>query len=150
MASDSGKKETPAPIDCKQPRKDFRGQRAEITLIRILRQVLRSDRYRFFAPTGLRHSAQGCEERATLGQHRVLISTPTGLHPRRLVMQPFQGWKYMVGRVPRVGAARQPWAECRKPFRLEPRLVAELHARFAEFAKLEQAINKNTADSTCA
>jgi type I restriction enzyme M protein len=29
--SDSGKKETPAPISCREPRKDFRGQRAKTT-----------------------------------------------------------------------------------------------------------------------
>jgi hypothetical protein len=39
MASDLGKKETPAPIDCKQPRKDFRGQRAELRPCHVTLQV---------------------------------------------------------------------------------------------------------------
>lgn len=72
---------------------------------------------------------------------------PTGLHRLRGVMQPLQGSGGLWGRVPKVGAARQPWAECCKPVGLGPRLVTELHTHFAESAKLEQVISDAPDDA---
>src|SRR5580765_8200163 len=68
-------------------------------------------------PTGLRHPAQGCEERATLGQTSQMISYPNGVVSvlRRNVPQPLQGCNYS-GHTPRVARASQPWAEGWNPF----------------------------------
>ena len=95
------------------------------------------------APTGHRPPAQGCEERATLGLRSRFPSTPTGLRHSTERPQPRWGWKISWSRFPKVGALHQPWALGRKPVGLGPRLVAELHAQFAESAKLEQAIKAN-------
>ena len=95
------------------------------------------------APTGHRPPAQGCEARATLGVRSRLPSTPTGLRHPTGRSQPRWSWGISWSRFPKVGAVRQPWALRRKPVGLEPRLVTELHAQFAESAKLEQAIKAN-------
>ena len=95
------------------------------------------------APTGHRPTAQGCEARATLGMRSRLPSTPTGLRHPASRPQPRWGWGILWPRFPKVGAVRQPWALERKPLGLGSRLVAELHAQFAESAGLEQAIKVN-------
>src|SRR5260221_13879367 len=65
-------------------------------------------------PTAFHHSAQGCEERATLGMYEG-TTNPERVESAhiRLVewLQPFQGWLCFSN--PRVGApaSRQLWAE---------------------------------------
>ncbi len=67
-------------------------------------------------PKGFRPKAQGCEARATLGNKGERASTPTGLWQWKTVQtQPRWGWVRYGGGVPRVGAARQPWALLRNP-----------------------------------
>ena len=52
------------------------------------------------APKGLRRSAQGCEERATLGESAKSTSTPTGLRSRAVVAQPGWGGQDIAARYP--------------------------------------------------
>ena len=62
-------------------------------------------------PTGLHHSAQGCEAQATLGQPFQLISNPNGVASvfRSDLLQPFQGCECSESQ-PRVARASQSWA----------------------------------------
>ena len=65
----------------------------------------------FGTPTAFCHSAQGCAERATLGNGCNLGTTLKGLRPAwRHVLQPLQGWAgfALITRV--ASQARQPWA----------------------------------------
>ena len=70
---------------------------------------------------GFQHSAQGCDERATLGQRPKMSLNPEGveswvgrlnlkpcLNPFRVVV--------IVDSLPRVARSSQPWAECQNPF----------------------------------
>ena len=43
-------------------------------------------------PTAFHHSAQGCEERATLGTGQQIETTPTGLHPASQIPRRPSGW----------------------------------------------------------
>ena len=68
-------------------------------------------------PTGLRHPAQGCEARATLGQPSNIFSNPNGVVSvfYRKMPQPLQGCG-SSGHIPRVARASQPWAIGWNPF----------------------------------
>lgn len=64
-------------------------------------------------PTGLQHSAQGCEGRATLGHRIINMFNPNGVASVLVLrwLQPLQGC-VVSSRSPRVASqARQPWAE---------------------------------------
>src|SRR5258706_7092141 len=72
-------------------------------------------------PTGLCPSAQGCEERATLGVLSESVTTPTGLQPTSGKGRNPVGVGELFRREPRVASrlAGQPWAECRNPFGIQ-------------------------------
>ena len=71
-------------------------------------------------PTAFRPSAQGCEARATLGNRRRKITTPTGLWPVPNLPQPRWGWVKIIRHKPRVASqTRQPWAEGHNPVGIE-------------------------------
>ena len=97
-------------------------------------------------PTGLRPKAQGCEERATLGD--VFDNSP---QPQRGCVIPSRAHRHnpvgvddFSGRFPRVARASQPWADGRSPVganqtvrsRATPspqrRIVSELDAEAAQ------------------
>src|SRR5437867_6950925 len=68
-------------------------------------------------PTGFRPPAQGCAARATLGQGARNRFNPNGVAPCPTEPAPQPRWGCHVGAlVPRVGAARQPWAGGHNPF----------------------------------
>jgi len=70
-------------------------------------------------PTGFRPPAQGCAARAPLGQGAQNGFNPNGVAPSPPAPAPQPRWGCDVGaRVPRVGAARQPWADGHNPFRI--------------------------------
>ena len=70
-----------------------------------------------FIPKGLRQSAQGCDEGATLGQRPEFSSTLQGLRQRRFVCDLRRDGRNPVGvenpvrAHPRVARSAQPWAE---------------------------------------
>ena len=63
-------------------------------------------------PTGLRHSAQGCPRRTTLGQSAPKIFNPNGVVSIRQPhgVQPFQGCDRFDSE-PKVARCAQPWAD---------------------------------------
>ena len=68
------------------------------------------------APTGRRPKAQGCEARATLGEHGLIcFPTPTGLRPFPSAPQPRWGCFDLFDREPKVAALPQPWAGGHSP-----------------------------------
>jgi len=74
-------------------------------------------------PTGLHHSAQGCEGRATLGHRPTNCIYPEGVESnsrcKRGMMQPLQGCESSESE-PRVARSSQPWAERFNPFGITP------------------------------
>ena len=75
--------------------------------------------FRSRIPTGFQPSAQGCEERVTLGKQGRNSPTPTGLRRIRLVGCNPVGVGIFSGRAPRVARSSQPWAGGRNPFGIE-------------------------------
>src|SRR5439155_15102514 len=66
--------------------------------------------------TGFQHSAQGCEQRATLGLHRKHSSTPIGLRPFPSICHNSVGVGILSICTPRVARCSQPCAEPHHPF----------------------------------
>src|SRR6266446_5186186 len=72
-------------------------------------------------PKGLRPPAQGCEQRATLGNHAESVPTLKGFCQlfdpaySKTAPQPFQGCRCLAWS-PRVARSSQPWALLRNPF----------------------------------
>src|SRR5262249_30574096 len=79
----------------------------------------------FSIPRGLCRSAQGCEERATLGMQTENISTPTGLWQTNRDGYNSIGVREFFRNGPRVARSSQPWAEYWNPFGI--RRIAPLH-----------------------
>ncbi len=80
-------------------------------------------RMRFAAliPTGLWPKAQGCEERATLGQPSVMVFNPNGVASSgggRWATTPL-GLFRVAADVPKVARASQPWAGGHNPFGID-------------------------------
>lgn len=67
----------------------------------------------FGIPTGFRHKAQGCEERATLGNVRRLITTATRLRHvwAKLCLNRFRLLIDIWFSQPRTGVYNQEWVE---------------------------------------
>ena len=81
-------------------------------------------------PTGFRPPAQGCAARATLGQGARNRFNPNGVAPCPTEPAPQPRWGCHVGAlVPRVGAARQPWAGGHNPFGIEARAATPAPSR---------------------
>ena len=97
----------------------------------------------FPIPTGLYHSAQGCEGRATLGHAPQLFSQPqrgciTASSAARC--NPV-GVDFILHGSPRVASrTRQPWAECRYPVG-----VNERDGRPAETQRLARLYERKLA-----
>src|SRR6185369_10641213 len=72
-------------------------------------------------PKGLRHSAQGCEERATLGLRQDQGINPNGVATRGITSepQPRWGWVPLVRHTQGSSAASQPWALGQNPFGIQ-------------------------------
>ena len=70
-------------------------------------------------PTGFCHKAQGCEERATLGEDVDTRTTLNGLWPDRSKIGATPLGLVMFERIPRVARSSQPWAGGRNPFGIE-------------------------------
>ena len=97
-------------------------------------------------PTGLCPKAQGCEERATLGERGLDFPQPQRgcVIPSRAHRHNPVGVDDFSGRFPRVARPSQPWAECRSPvganqtvrpriaFPPQRRIVSELDAEAAQ------------------
>jgi hypothetical protein len=75
---------------------------------------------RFVIPKGLDKIAQGCRAAATLGRRpQITISTLKGLHNSATPLKNPVGVFFVLwSSLPRVAAARQPWAILFKPFGL--------------------------------
>ena len=84
--------------------------------------------YTLSIPKGLSPSAQGCEERTTLG-----VKSGRRANPERVAASPFRrsGWNRATtlstlargsGLFPRVARSSQPWALGRNPFGIPPRV----------------------------
>ncbi len=76
-------------------------------------------------PKGLRNKAQGCEERATLGESIDELPTPTGLRPtdgdrpaKDSDSTPL-GLRIFKQRCPSVARSSQPWAGGHNPVGIE-------------------------------
>src|SRR6185369_2259880 len=66
-------------------------------------------------PKGWCGSAQGCEERATLGPSHIGLN-PNGVVSRRRRRAAIPSGLFVIGHIPRVARASQPWALSQNPF----------------------------------
>ena len=75
------------------------------------------------SPKGFEKIALGCRAAATQGSKRAKpTETPTGFRSRTAARRnPFRVDGRAIGLLPRVVAARQPWATLQKPFGLSRR-----------------------------
>ena len=93
-------------------------------------------------PQGLRPAAQGCEERATLGQCGEQHQPQRGcanLRKPESPPQPRWGWRDFIF-LPRVARSSQPWASLRNPCGILKRLPARHQKLVALFCSIATAL----------
>ncbi len=95
-------------------------------------------------PTGFRNKAQGCEERATLGQRCSKIPNPNGVEAPSLrwILTSMGRNPFGVDKssmlLPRVARSSQPWALLRNPFGIEFQVASLLGFISAPFLSKDE------------